>query len=233
MYYPTSMMGSHTLLFLTSPFQRLILVEIIMLLMRCKYYFAWTLARAGMLAAGFGYDTEKKNWDIARNVYIVNVELAQNADDIVYNWNACTFRFYKHYILKRLLATGVSKDRASLLVFMVSAAWHGFYPGYFVFFVHWYMFGLVLIREINRRVWPRITSVAGQKVYGALAVVGMILIRDYIAGPFVLLHLDDGFMYWTAWKYVGHVITAVMYAAVLCLSVPKKDRKAVPAKKEE
>ena len=45
----------------------------------------------------------------------------------------------KHYIFIRMLPTGKKSARstviASLATFVVSAIWHGFYPGFYVFFI--------------------------------------------------------------------------------------------------
>jgi lysophospholipid acyltransferase len=51
-------------------------------------------------------------------------------------WNRSTHHWLKYYIFLRLVKKG-ERDKLTPIfcTMMVSAVWHGFYPGYFVFFV--------------------------------------------------------------------------------------------------
>ena len=68
------------------------------------------------------------------NIY--NIETKYRIKDFMENWNMSVHLWLKNYIFLRV----VKKDKRDSLrpimtTFLVSAIWHGFYPGYFVFFV--------------------------------------------------------------------------------------------------
>jgi lysophospholipid acyltransferase len=52
------------------------------------------------------------------------------------NWNMMTSSWLKHYVYIRILRKQTKKSEAMPIIatFAVSAVWHGFYPGYFIFF---------------------------------------------------------------------------------------------------
>lgn len=57
------------------------------------------------------------------------------------NWNISIHHWLKNYIFIRVVRSRPNYTvMASLLTFMVSAIWHGFYPGYYHFFL---MAGLI------------------------------------------------------------------------------------------
>jgi lysophospholipid acyltransferase len=53
-------------------------------------------------------------------------------------WNISVHEWLKNYVFMRMLPTGSRGKgiaKASFLTMMVSAIWHGFYPGFFFFFL--------------------------------------------------------------------------------------------------
>ena len=113
-------------------------------LFRCKYYFAWYLGEAGLIAAGIGYNGfEVKDgkkvikWDKAVNCYPIKCEFGENVKSITDNWNICTAKWLKNYVYLRISPPGTKPSMlANYGTYFVSAFWHGFYPGYYVFFIY-------------------------------------------------------------------------------------------------
>ncbi|XP_041041095.1 lysophospholipid acyltransferase 1 isoform X2 [Carcharodon carcharias] len=99
---------------------------------RPKYYFAWTLADAINNAAGFGFSGLDKNgnlrWNLISNLNIWNIETATSFKMCLDSWNIQTGAWLK----------SVCYDRApyfpTALTFILSALWHGVYPGYYFTF---------------------------------------------------------------------------------------------------
>ncbi|CAI9585054.1 unnamed protein product [Staurois parvus] len=98
-----------------------------------KYYFAWTLADAVNNAAGYGFSgvDEKGNpqWDLINNLNIWNIEMASSFKMYIDNWNIQTAVW-----LKRVCYDRAPKYRTAL-TFLLSALWHGVYPGYYFTFI--------------------------------------------------------------------------------------------------
>ena len=96
---------------------------------RCKYYHAWILADAVCKMSGLGYDRSKKTWNLVSNVDAFAFEIGLNLKESLDFWNIGTMKWLRHVVYERSpphLRTG--------LVYMVSAFWHGFYPGYYITF---------------------------------------------------------------------------------------------------
>jgi lysophospholipid acyltransferase len=66
-------------------------------------------------------------------VKIGAMEFATAIDHMPLNWNIFTGKWLKYYFYTRLLSAGW-KRMANPITFLVSAFWHGFYPGYYMLF---------------------------------------------------------------------------------------------------
>eukprot|EP01041_Mallomonas_annulata_P009825 gene9825-20433_t len=100
---------------------------------RFKFYFAWKIAEAASTLAGFGfegYDEQGhvKGWRGVQNVDILALETATNMQTIVRQWNKRTQGWLERYVYLR---TGNSM----VITYIFSALWHGFYPGFLMFFL--------------------------------------------------------------------------------------------------
>ncbi|PIO38567.1 hypothetical protein AB205_0181250, partial [Aquarana catesbeiana] len=84
-------------------------------------------------AAGYGFNglDEKGNpkWDLIYNLNIWNIEMASSFKMYVDNWNIQTAAW-----LKRVCYDRAPKYRTGL-TFLLSALWHGVYPGYYFTFI--------------------------------------------------------------------------------------------------
>ncbi|KAH0617892.1 hypothetical protein JD844_016603 [Phrynosoma platyrhinos] len=101
--------------------------------LKAKHYFAWTLVDAIHNAAGYGFSgvDEKGNfhWDLLTNLNIMNIEMATSFKMYIENWNIHTIAW-----LKRVCYNRVPQYRTAL-TFLLSAFWHGVYPGYYFTFI--------------------------------------------------------------------------------------------------
>ncbi|XP_062985848.1 lysophospholipid acyltransferase 1 [Elgaria multicarinata webbii] len=117
----------------TSFLSRLGFLYVVMQASKPKYYFAWTLADVINNAAGYGFSgvDERGNfhWNLLSNLNIRKIEMATSFKMYVENWNIQTTAWLKR----------VCYDRAprypTALTFLLSALWHGVYPGYYFTFV--------------------------------------------------------------------------------------------------
>ncbi|VDO89779.1 unnamed protein product [Schistosoma margrebowiei] len=86
------------------------------------------------LVAGFGFSgfnsEGEPEYRLATNIYFLPIELGTSTKTILDSWNTATTRWLRECIYDR-----VPKRYAVWAVFVASAMWHGFYPGYYLVFV--------------------------------------------------------------------------------------------------
>ncbi|MBZ3884115.1 Lysophospholipid acyltransferase 1 [Sciurus carolinensis] len=112
---------------------RLCYLYIVMQASKPKYYFAWTLADAVNNAAGFGFSGVDKDgkfcWDLLSNLNIWKIETATSFKMYLENWNIQTAAWLKCVCYERVPWC------PTVLTFILSALWHGVYPGYYFTFL--------------------------------------------------------------------------------------------------
>jgi lysophospholipid acyltransferase len=170
--------------FLRMPiWKRLLTIQIIGLVARTKYYFAWKLSEGACNLSGLGYtgpnptyiDSEttpnvpQHLWDRCENVDILGFELAPNPKLMIDAWNKKTVSWLRHTIYTRLVHPKTTKSPPSssssssssanmgpwvpLITYLVSALWHGFHIGYYFTFVCGALFNMVG-RSLRRHLRP-------------------------------------------------------------------------------
>eukprot|EP00163_Fabomonas_tropica_P019341 TRINITY_DN3393_c3_g1_i6.p1 TRINITY_DN3393_c3_g1~~TRINITY_DN3393_c3_g1_i6.p1 ORF type:complete len:276 (+),score=62.31 TRINITY_DN3393_c3_g1_i6:820-1647(+) len=116
---------------------KLIYMNASITLARFKYYFGWGLAEGACTLAGLGYNGTDKNgnhkWDKLQQVNVLGVELGQSFKDLTDGWNMNTSKWLRYYVYERIPGNGFHNVA---LTHLTSAFWHGFYPGYYLFFMH-------------------------------------------------------------------------------------------------
>jgi lysophospholipid acyltransferase 1/2 len=107
---------------------------------RWKYYLAWILADAICNASGLGFGGYDEygfpRWDLISNVDVAGVEVGVSFRDLIDSWNKGTSRWLRMTVYER-----VPRLR-TLSAYLVSACWHGFYPGYYLTFIGGALFTL-------------------------------------------------------------------------------------------
>jgi lysophospholipid acyltransferase len=108
---------------------------------RAKYYFAWMIAEGSYVIIGLGFrlsSARKPLWDRLENINPIRIETITDFRLLVSQWNVTTNQWLNAYVYRRLqnrFGKGTSSSRASTITYIVSALWHGFYPGYYLMFV--------------------------------------------------------------------------------------------------
>jgi lysophospholipid acyltransferase len=106
------------------------------------YLVGWCLMECGPIASGLsfnGYDeVGNARHDKVQSANIYKLETSYKVKDFLANWNISAHEWLKHYVYVRQLDNkqrGHVNGNAAMITFVVSAVWHGFYPGYYVFFI--------------------------------------------------------------------------------------------------
>jgi lysophospholipid acyltransferase len=137
--------------------QKFIFYNVSMQVYRMKYYTGWLFATANVTAAGLNYDSSVtgkgylSSFKKIVSVRPVDFEFSDNIKDKLEAWNSSVQTWLKNYVYFRVTSAEEGKKNpkkatfASNVTFMLSALWHGLYPGYYMTF-----FQMFLQQQVNR-----------------------------------------------------------------------------------
>lgn len=202
---------------------------------RFKYYFGWKIAEGSACMAGFGYNgidkaTGKHRWDRVENINVWKYETSQSLRTSSQNWNKTSNLWLRRYVYDRA-PTSVNL----YFTYLVSAFWHGFYPGYYLFFLCIAM-ATVVHRQVRRSIRPRFLLDDGKTpgplkpAYDLVSAIATSVTLNYFIMSFVMLALDRSLAAFRGFGFYGH--WALLAALIICRSgVLQPPKKKVAAKK--
>mmetsp|Transcript_18024 Transcript_18024/g.38895 ORF Transcript_18024/g.38895 Transcript_18024/m.38895 type:complete len:502 (-) Transcript_18024:247-1752(-) len=185
---------------------------------RFKYYFAWMNAEgaSNIWYAGFeGFDASgnPKGWEVSNNIDVIQFETAPNLKTLSAAWNKKTANWLAKYVYIR---TGGSL----FATYGMSAFWHGFYPGYYLFFMSVPM--MAFCERIGRKkLTPRFGNGKKWSPYGIVCIIATSLMTEYMIQPFQLLAFDWAWENWSSYYFAGHIVCVVFYLVVSNMPTPK------------
>nr|XP_023670460.1 lysophospholipid acyltransferase 1 [Paramormyrops kingsleyae] len=175
---------------------------------RPKFYFAWTLSDAINNAAGYGFKGVDKNglesWDLISNLNILGIEMATSFKTFIDNWNIQTGVWLKCVCYDR-----APRNRMAL-TFLLSAVWHGVYPGYYFTFLT----GIPITqaaRIVRRNFRHHFLSSAALKLgYDVLTWAATQLAISYTVMPFLLLATEPSMRFYSSMYFHFHIISILV-----------------------
>ncbi|KAG8691577.1 lysophospholipid acyltransferase [Ceratobasidium sp. 423] len=213
---------------------------------RTKYYGAWSLTesllndipgcKGAAILSGLGFNgfnaSGQPRWNKTANIDIKNIEFAPNFKVLLDSWNINTNIWLRNCVYKRVTPKGKRPGfKSSMLTFLTSALWHGFYGGYYLTFI---LGGFIqtVARQCRSFLRPLFTPPLlppppkGQKqqtikslppppptlpkrAYDLLGVICTQLVLNYVAGPFCLLIISDSIRSWGNMAWYGHIMVFV------------------------
>ena len=184
---------------------------------RMKFYVAWKLSEGACNLCGVGYsgiENGQQVWNRGQNINILGMELPENPKAITEAWNINTSRWLRNYVYFRISdpKKGGSMAFATFATNMTSAFWHGFYPGYYMFFGSASFFILVS-RAARRNFRPLFVNTrwSGYKsFYDIAGIVTTSITCCYMMVPFVLKHFDVSFAIWVQLFFYVHVLSLLL-----------------------
>jgi len=199
----------------------------------CKYYFAWSLGDVAATCAGVSYNGLDQNgnpkWDRILMIRLWDFKAAQNAKELIDNWNiSCQF-WLKNYVFTMFVKV-VPHGLAKFLTFVTSAFWHGFYPAYYLFFVSCGLFELI-IAEIRLAFRWRFLNADGTPKRAKILYdfFGWILIQwamNSLVLSFQLLSFERAVSGWKSIYFIPHIGAFSLYVCVLIFGAKKNKKKA-------
>ncbi|KAM4568230.1 lysophospholipid acyltransferase 1 [Fundulus diaphanus] len=187
---------------------------------RPKFYFAWTLADAVNNAAGYGFmgmdESGKPSWDLVSNLNIIGIETATSFKTFIDNWNIQTGIWLKTVCYDR-----APKHRLAL-TFILSALWHGVYPGYYFTFLTAIPI-TIAARAIRRSVRHYFLGSRSMKLgYDVVTWAATQLAICYTVMPFLLLSVDHTVVYYRSMYFHVHVISILAAVALHLKHKPRE-----------
>ncbi|OQR92665.1 lysophospholipid acyltransferase [Thraustotheca clavata] len=210
--YPITMLYSDEVAALPL-FERLLQLYICLFFVKAKYYSAWKISEGATVLCGFGFEGfaasgEPKGWNGVSNMDVIGFEFAPSIREGSRAWNKGTQSWLEKYVYSR---TGNSL----MATYFVSAFWHGFYPGYYIFFM-----SIPLPTAVNRiaykRIRPYFLEADGsfgmkKRVYDIVGTICTIFTLHYLVIPFQALSWEHSIVALQHMKFSGHIIMAVLY----------------------
>ncbi|MBV96060.1 Lysophospholipid acyltransferase 1, partial [Eschrichtius robustus] len=139
-------------------------------------------------AAGFGFSGVDKNgnfcWDLLSNLNIWKIETATSFKMYLENWNIQTATWLKRVCYERV------PWYPTVLTFILSALWHGVYPGYYFTFLTGILVTLAARTVRNNYRHYFLSSKALKVFYDIVTWAVTQLAVSYTVAPFVMLAVE-------------------------------------------
>ncbi|XP_022255486.1 membrane-bound O-acyltransferase domain-containing protein 2-like isoform X2 [Limulus polyphemus] len=162
-------------------------------------------AVANASGLGFnGFTTDgKPKWDLVSNIDILKFELSLNVRDTVKTWNKSTQQWLKMIVYDR------APTHKTLLTFLLSALWHGFYPGYYFTFFGGALFTMAA-RSVRRSIRPYFQSSRQMAfVYDIITCLSTKVGLAYIVFPFVIVEFYASLQVYWNFYFIGHILSII------------------------
>jgi hypothetical protein len=190
---------------------------------RFKYYFAWKIAEGANILAGFGFGgvddkTGAPDWSGGENIDIVGFETGTSISGVSRAWNLKTQSWLERYLYAR-------SGGSLVCTYVVSAFWHGVYPGYYLFFLG-FATATAAQRKLKAFLEPYAKTLPAP-LWTGLCMATTSLVANYLACAFQLLDLDRTIALWRSFYFLPHV------GLLIALFVLPKQARAKPAAKKE
>jgi len=183
--------------------------------MHFKYYFGFKMAEGAAIMSGLGYDRGRGadpidptvdpntlKWSAAQGIAPYRFLFSQSYRESAQVWNMQTNKWIRRYSYERMPASiGVYGSYA------VSAFWHGFYPGYYLFFLT-----VAPVSSVHR--WVRATirpivlgyGPTAKFVYDIASWVATFFTLNYFVSSFMLLDFTSSIALFRSMHFFIHII---------------------------
>ncbi|XP_018588794.2 membrane-bound O-acyltransferase domain-containing protein 2 isoform X2 [Scleropages formosus] len=159
-------------------------------------------------AAGFGFNGYNKDgtprWDLISNLRILDIEFATSFKMFLDNWNIQTALWLKRVCYERC------PYNPTAATFLLSAIWHGVYPGYYLTFFTGILMTMAA-RAIRHNVRPHfLGSAALELLYDVVTWAGTQIAICYTVVPFVLLAVGPSLKFYRSWYFCIHIVCVLL-----------------------
>ena len=207
---------------------------------RAKYYSGWILSYATVIFSGLSYTEQNVDGKIVKSLEkgsygsVVNCEWGINPKDMINEWNKTIHLWLKYNVYTRVINIKMKPFEnnwplASLLTFISSAIWHGFYLTYYItfFLLFFYESACEVLDKIGFYKWIYKT-----KVLIPLTSIFNNLAFESIGVMFFNLEWKKALIGLKNMRYYPLIFNLGLYVFTRFIKVPKKPKK-VEIKKDD
>jgi len=197
---------------------------------RMKFYFGWYMAEGACILAGVGYNGVDKNnkpiWNRCSNMDVFKVEFPPNIRSVTTYWNMKTGDWLKNYVYLRLTPAGQKPTLAATIgTYAISAFWHGFYPGYYLFFLVSAIY-TEYAKDARRVFRPYFQgSDVMRRLYDFLTMAVTIWFMNYAGASFFLLSWEFSLKFYNHFMWIPHFMAIGAFVILRFVFVEKKQKK--------
>jgi len=178
-----------------------------------KYYFAFSMGEVSANICGISYNGKDEHgnakWDKIVMTRLWEFKTAISYRGLVDHWNVPTQVWLKNYVFLRIIKKVRSRIFAVFATFFTSAFWHGFYGGYYCFFLTGALC-TVAGDVLGQNVWPLFYNKDGtpksasHQLCDLLGWFATFWTITYITISFRLLSIDYALKAWSSIYFVHH-----------------------------
>ena len=219
------------------------LLLVSLLVERFKFYFVWKVAEGSAVLGGFGFEGyeagtgRELGWRGAENIDIVGMETATSVQAFTRSWNKRTQGWLERYTYQRM-------GRSLAAVYLVSALWHGLYPGYFLAFLS-VPLPTTIERLAREKITPRVVPEYNPRdpasyprdlrgrLYEAVCWLATFLSMSYVMQVFYMISLQRALAAWGGYFYGGHLVMLAVMLGLSALPAPAQRQREEGKKKSE
>jgi len=200
---------------------KVMFAEIMVYHHKFKYYGAFGLGESICNASGLGFsgvdEDHNPTWDKLKTLRPLQIEYATNIRGYVDCWNLTVNVWLKKCVYSRL------KVIPFLGTWVFSALWHGFYSGYYTFFIP-LGYALFLTRKVRRTIRPYFLSSPSLKLfYDVITWFVTRLLLNFYAVGFATLNYAITFKFWNSASHYGTAI--LLLGTLLVIVFPTQQQK--------
>lgn len=208
---------------------------------RCKYFCAWKLSEGACILAGIGYippppyqgsngqsephhhphhPKRKGTWTRLTQVKPLTLETSSSFKVIVDNWNMQTVYWLRNYVFLRVPGSSTTR---TIITYLTSAFWHGFFTGYYLTFLHGAI--LSITARILRRRLRHIFHPKFPIIYNSLGWLLSHIALNYSVAPFMVLGWNDSLNAWRSLWFGPTIGCCLVLVVDWCLRMIEKNNK--------
>ncbi|XP_077979182.1 lysophospholipid acyltransferase 6-like [Glandiceps talaboti] len=197
---------------------RVVYVTMAVWLSAFKYTFGFISAEVVCNASGFGFngydENGKPKWDLLTPIHFRKFMMSTDINDNIASWNITTVRWLKYVCYYRVPYYKI------LLTVLLSAVWHGFYPGYYWALMLNTFIGQMTSRRVHQYMnqFSIFKTTSGKWVYNGIFWILNTIYLHYMTLPFLLLDNNEIMLYYRSVYFCGHVISFLL----ICILPNKK-----------
>jgi len=201
---------------------------------RARYYSGWILSYSTLIFSGLSYTEKEKDGKIIKSLEkgcygtITIVEWCINPKTILVEWNKTIHLWLKYNVYTRLINIERKPFKnnwalSSLLTFMASAIWHGYYWTYYFTFIsiYFYQSGCLIFDKVGLYDWIYKT-----KFLIPLASVFNALVFETVGVLFFNIEWSKGLVGLKNMRYYPIFVCLGTFIISKLIKVPKKDDKS-------